>query len=657
MRAACLLGIVLLVGANADGSAVEPRGSSAPLHAAPAIGFSTYLGGLASEDLPRLALGADGSLFIIGSTASPDFPTRAAPGTNEPAGAMFSGDVDVFVAKLDPSGTRLIFSTYLGGSGMDRGAGIAVDDDGAVWITGQTTSPDFPVSEGSFGGAADAFVAKLSADGAEVEFAAFLGGSGVESGTGIALDAAGGVYVVGTTTSLDFPTVEPLQGELGAPADAFVVKLDPDGPRTIYATYLGGDNSDDRGFGIAVDAAGSAYVTGSAGSAFPVVGPAQTEYGGGGDAFVAKLDPSGSSLAYATTLGGSEADAGLAITVDAGGSAYLTGQTASADFPTLSPVQRFPGGGTDAFVTKLAADGQSIIYSTFLGGGGADVGGGIAVDGAGNVHVTGMTGSPDFPVENSLQPFFGGGSDVFISRLDDIGSGLTYSTFSGGGGADAGIAIVVDGAGNAYVAGQTSSTDFPTFNPLQADLQGPQDIFVSKYCLSLVFPQERELDSGSGADSFSVTTTSGCAWIAFSESPWIELTSPNVVAGSGEVHFAVAPNASGVARAGALNIAGKAVTVTQNAATACDYEVVPASENFYILGGVGRINVAARNDCSWTAVSNASWISLAGPERGAGSGVVSYVVEENRTGRQRSGTITVAGQTFVVFVWLRNPRD
>ena len=657
MRAALLVAIILLVGVSADGGAVEPLSPAHPPHAVPAIGFSTYLGGLASEDLPRLALGADGTVFVVGSTASPDFPTRGSAGVSGPLAATIAGDVDVFVAKLDESGTQIVFATYLGGSGMDRGAAIAVDADGGVWITGQTTSADFPATGGSFGGGADAFVAKLSAAGDEVEFGAFIGGSGVEAGTGLAIDTAGDVYVVGTTTSPDFPTSAPLQGELGAPGDAFVVKFDGAERRIVYATYLGGDDSDDRGFGIAVDEAGSAYVTGSAGGAFPVARPLQTAYGGAGDAFVAKLDPAGATLIYATNLGGSDVDAGLAIAVDADGGAYITGQTMSSDFPTLSPVQQFPGGGPDAFVTKLSADGQSVVYSTFLGGEGADVGGGIAVDGAGNAHVTGMTGSPDFPAENSLQPFFGGGSDVFISRLSDTGAGLTYSTFSGGGGADAGIGIVVDGAGNAYVAGQTSSTDFPTFNPLQAELHGPQDVFVSKYCLSLVFPQEREFASGPGADAFSVTTPAGCAWIAFSQAPWIEMTTPNVVAGSSEVQFAVGPNGSGLPRAGSLNIAGRQVTVMQEAATDCAYEIAPASENFYMLGGVGRIDVAARDDCPWAAVSNTSWIALSGPDRGVGAGVVSYTIQENRTGRQRSGTITVAGQTFVVFDWLRDQRN
>jgi len=191
---------------------------------------------------------------------------------------------------------------------------------------------------------------------------------------------------------------------------------------------------------------------------------------------------------------------------------------------------------------------------------------------------------------------------------------------------------------------------------VQPTLQGPQDIFVTKYCLTLVFPEEREFASGAGRDSFAVTTPAGCVWIADSRSPWITLSSANVAAGPGEVRFEVAANATGIPRSGILNIAGAEVRVLQAAATDCEYEISPTSENFYMIGGVGRINVRTRDDCAWTAATNETWISISGADRGTGSGVVSYTVQTNGTGRQRSGTIIVAGRTFVVFDWLRQPR-
>ncbi len=617
----------------------------------PAIGFSSYLGGISSEDLPRIALGADGGVYVAGTTSSTDFPVGVHGRDDIPATSP-GGDVDAFVARLDPGGAQVDFATYLGGAGMDRATGVAVSEDGSVWVVGQTSSTDFPAAAGSLRGPADGFVARISPDGTEVEFAALVGGGSVESATGIALDDRGQVVIVGATGSEDFPLVNAHQDRLGGEGDAFVVKLDPAAGRTAFATYLGGAQGDDAGFAVAIDAGGNAWVTGSSSAAdFPSVRPLQEEAGTGDNAFVAKIDDAG-NVVFSTTLGGSGTDVGLAIDVDAAGAAYVTGQTDSTDFPTRAPFQQLPGGGGDAFVTKIAPDGASVVYSTFLGGEGVDVGGGIAVDGSGNAHVTGMTASADFPVADSLQPYFGGGADVFVTRIDDRGTGITYSTFSGGGGAEAGVGIAVDGAGNAYVSGHTSSADFPTYNAAQPELSGPQDAFVTKYCLSLVFPDERQLGSATSADSFAVTTPAGCVWIAFSQSPWIALTSPNVVAGAGEVRFQVEPNATGVPRSGTLNVAGREVVVIQEAATACEYEITPTSDNFFMVGGVGRINVFTTDDCAWVAVSNADWIQLTN-DRGTGDSVVSYSVESNRTGRQRSGTITVAGHTFVVFDWLR----
>jgi len=624
-----------------------------PLIIDPAIGFSTYLGGMASEDLPRIALDEDDNVYLVGSTASLDFPVTVGGNAVTPAGGG-----EAFIVKLDPGGNTLVYSTYIGGSGLDRGGAISIDGSGRAWITGLTTSADFPLVDAlqaSLRGPADAFVVRLGAAGDSLEYATFLGGSGGEMGAGIAVDGAGNVWVTGNTDSEDFPTERPVQGSLGAPSDAFVSKLDARG-QLLFSTFLGGEQGDDTGFGITVDTDGNALVTGStASAAFPVVDPVQAEFGGDGDAFVAKFDSNGSQLLYSTTLGGSAADAGLAIAVGVDGSAYVTGQTLSSDFPTRDALQPAPGGPPDAFVTKLNPRGSAVIYSTFLGGEGVDVGAGIAVDGSGNAHVTGMTGSADFPTHDSLQPFLGGGSDVFVSRINDAGSGFTYSTYSGGAGADAGIGIAVDGSGNAYVVGQTSSQDFPTFNPIQADLFGPQDMFLTKYCLSLIFPDELEFGSSAAADRVTVTTPAGCAWIAFSQSNWISLTSPNVVAGSGEVAFVVAANPTGAERVGTINVGGSTFTIRQAEAQVCEASISPTSENFYMVGGVGRIRVETTDDCAWTAVSTVDWISIQGGEKGIGEGVVSYTVQMNGTGRQRAGTIIVAGTTFVVFDWIREP--
>ena len=264
-------------------------------------------------------------------------------------------------------------------------------------------------------------------------YSTYLGGSGNDEGYGIAVDSAGNAYVTGQTASIDFPTMNPLQPSYGGNGDAFVAKLNANGSALVYSTYIGGSGGD-VGFGIAVDSGGNAYVTGYTESTdFPTTNPLQPTSGGNGDAFVAKLNPNGSALVYSTYLGGSNHDGGFGIAVDGAGNAYVIGQTSSADFPTMNPLQPNSGGNGDAFVTKINPNGSALVYSTYLGGSGADIGAGIAVDGAGNAYVTGQTNSTDFPTVNPLQPANGGGNDAFVSKINPSGSALVYSTYLGGG--------------------------------------------------------------------------------------------------------------------------------------------------------------------------------------------------------------------------------
>ena len=253
-------------------------------------------------------------------------------------------------------------------------------------------------------------------------------------------------------------------------------------PTLVYSTYLGGSDYDD-GRGITVDGSGNAYIIGATRSSnFPTSNPLQPDYGGDTDAFVAKLNASGSGLIYSTYLGGSGRDYGEGIAVDSSGSAYITGFTYSVDFPAQDPLQSYHGGGyRDVFVAKLNASGSGLIYSTYLGGSGADHGYGIAVDGSGNTYITGYTRSTDFPTQNPLQPDYGGDTDVFVAKLNASGSTLIYSTYLGGSGRDYSEGIAADSSGNAYITGDTDSTDFPTYNPLQSDYSGEsRDVFVAK---------------------------------------------------------------------------------------------------------------------------------------------------------------------------------
>jgi hypothetical protein len=295
------------------------------------------------------------------------------------------------------------------------------------------------------------------------------------------VDGTGNAYVAGYTYSTDFPTLHALQSQLKGTIDAFVTKIGPPG-NPVYSTYLGG-GGDDIANGIAVDAAGWAYVTGRTSSTnFPLQNPLQNALKGDDDAFVAKLDYVSGSLAlvYSTYLGGLAHDEGYGIAVDAAGCAYVAGYTLSADFPTMNPLQGAKGGNFDAFVAKLNAPGSALVYSTYLGGGCDDAAHGIAVDAAGCAYVAGQTSSTNFPLKNPLQDAKKGNYDAFVAKLNAPGAALAYSTYLGGSGSDFTNGIAVDATGCAYVAGHTNSTDFPTRNALQGTSGGDYDAFVAK---------------------------------------------------------------------------------------------------------------------------------------------------------------------------------
>ena len=373
----------------------------------------------------------------------------------------------------------LMYSTYLGGEDVDIGTSIAVDSAGNAYITGYTEG-DFPTKnplQPDYDADDDmAFVSKINPSGSALMYSTYLGGYQGNPGYGIAVDSAGNAYVTGSTTSSNFPTVNPLQPHLEGDANAFVAKLNPTGSALVYSTYLGG-SVDDVGMGIAVDSSGNAHVTGFTESTnFPTKNPLQPTYGSGyNNAFVAKINPSGSALVYSTYLGGSVDEVGFGIAVDSSGDTYVTGLSGSPDFPTKNPLQPTLGGGYDAFVAKINPSGSALRYSTYLGGGGTDVGYGIAVDSSGNAYVVGATASTNFPTKNPLQPVYGGGGDAFVAKINPSGSALVYSTYLGGSEDDAGMGIAVDSSGNANVTGYTYSTNFPTTaGAFQTSLAGPE---------------------------------------------------------------------------------------------------------------------------------------------------------------------------------------
>ncbi|MDQ6726426.1 MAG: SBBP repeat-containing protein, partial [Actinomycetota bacterium] len=391
-----------------------------------ALVWSTYLGGGGRDTGYGVTVGADGGVYVTGVTESPDFP-RAKAAQDRYGG----GPSDAFVARISPNGSSLDWSTFVGGSGTDGARGVAVDSSGAVYVTGSTSSVDFPSIGAQQAGPfrpddIDAFVVKIPATGAPLAFATRLGGSSDDHGLAIAVDAQGSAYVTGDTLSSGFPIVRPFQAGAGGSAngvagsfpDAFVTKYSPTGSALVYSTFLGGSDVD-QGTAIAVDAAGAAYVTGNTNSPnFPTVAAIQPRKDADSDAFVAKLDPPGATLVYSTYYGGTGADGANAIAVDSTGSAVVVGTTGSTNWPTSRAMQPAKAGGSDAFVLKLNPAGISALFSSFVGGRDEDQGLGVALDVQGTVHLLGTTASNDFPAVKSLQPGrVATAGDAFVSTL------------------------------------------------------------------------------------------------------------------------------------------------------------------------------------------------------------------------------------------------
>ena len=410
------------------------------------------------------------------------------------------------MAKLSPSGNGLAYATFLGGNERDFGWTIAVDRSDSAYISGHTWSSDFPTTPGAFdtssNGGGDAFVVKLNPAGSGLAYATFLGGNDWDGAEGIAVDGSGSAYVTGFTCSVDFPTTPGAFDTTGSGSDAFVVKLNPAGSELTYATFLGGEDWD-VAYGIVVNNAGGAFVSGyTASSDFPTTfGAFDTTYNNGGDAFVVSLNPAGNGLTYATFLGGSDRDAGLAIALDEGGNAYVTGYTTSIDFPTTPGAfdTSFHGGSCgdgpcpDSFVVKLNQVGGGLSYATYLGGNSADCSIGVAVDGVGNAYLTGLTLSSNFPTTpGAFDTTYNGETcpgwpndwwcgDAFVFTLNPSGGELIYATFLGGSSDEMGNAIVVDGTGKAYTTGATTSSDFPTSpGSFDTSYNANKDAFVAK---------------------------------------------------------------------------------------------------------------------------------------------------------------------------------
>jgi len=519
-----------LLGSGAVGFTLGDYDRSRPLVIDPVLEYSTYLGG---GGINAIAVDSAGYVYVAGSTGGSLPVTKGAYQTSYDGAA--NNVSNAFIAKLNQTGTGLVYATYLGGSGSTYGGdsayGIAVDASGNAYLTGSTYSTDFPVTAGAYqssNGASstesnNAFVTELNPAGTKLLYSTYLGGSGggavgtvADYGSAIAVDKSGYAYVTGTAFG-GFPTTpgafqtgnnESIYQSWYYTGNAFVSKLNQTGSALVYSTFLGGsgriiDNfgCGDGGSAIAVDGSGyDAYVTGGTCSAnFPTKSAFQSAIKGSGSAFVTKFNETGTALVYSTFLGGSGGDAGSGIAIDGTGHAYVTGATTSKNFPVTSGAfQSTLKGSENAFVTKLNPAGNGLTYSTYLGGSISDTGRGIAVDSSGYAYLTGNTSSANFPVTagSAFQTTYKGKgwsafSNIFVSKMNQTGTVLVFSSYLGGSGAnegDSSYGIAVSGAGGAYVAGITGSTDFPVTSGAFETKNSSVASFIAKFDLSMTSP-------------------------------------------------------------------------------------------------------------------------------------------------------------------------
>ena len=464
--------------------------------------YSGYIGGSGDDLAWDVAVDYFGNAYVVGQTESGQatFPAVSGPDLT------YNGMEDAFIAKVNSTGTGLVYAGFIGGSQDDKALGVAVDASGNAYVIGNTGSSEatFPVVNGPDltynGGSFDAFIAKVNSTGTALVYAGFIGGLYDENAGDVAVDGSGNAYVVGDTRSNEdtFPVIVgpdlTLYGAPGNLQDAFVAKVNASGTALEYCGYIGG-SVQEIASGVAVDGSGNAYVVGYTQTwdgTFPsVVGPDLT-YNGSFDAFITKVNATGTSLLYSGFIGGSEWDDAFGVAVDSSGNAYVAGRTQSteATFPTIGGPDLTHNGMSDAFIAKVNATGTSLQYAGFIGGSGDDWGRKVAVDSSGIGYVVGYTDSTEatFPVVAGPDLTHNGMSDAFVAKVNPTGTELLYAGYIGGSATDYSFGVAIDGSGSAYVAGATSSTEasFPVVGGLDPTANGNFDAFVVKLGDSLI---------------------------------------------------------------------------------------------------------------------------------------------------------------------------
>jgi hypothetical protein len=578
------------------------------------LSYATYLDGAGAG--MAIAVDTLGNAYVAGSTYTATFTT-----TTGAFQRTYAGGTDGFVVKLNPTGTSQVYSTFLGGSSEDQITGIRVDSSGAAYVAGFTSSTDFPVTAGAYrnanSGSTDAFVTKISSTGSALVYSTFLGGSNADRAHGIDINSSGEAYVAGQTYSSSFPTTTgAFHTTHGGAADGFVTKLNAAGSGLLYSTFLGGSGTClvndpfrqyacDGIFSVAVDSTGQAWVAGIAGAGFPLSGAIQPSPGGNGDAFVAQLNATGTSLPFSTYIGGGAGDVALSVAVPSTGGAVVAGFTNSTDLPVNSLQTTRGGGAQEGFLSLLATCAVTLGSS------------GSFFPKTSGTYLLDVFAAPGCAWSASTDA-----SWVTLNATAGVGNGQVNYTVA----ANTGPARTA----HINVAGQTYTIQQ-----------------VSGQCVTLASTSSWFPQSGG---TYNLQVFASCPWTTTVNVNWITGVTPSG-SGDGVIQYTVAANTSTSSRSGQIDVSGSTFTVNQvggPAGLSCSYTLSRGSDSFTADGGSSSLLVSTQSGCQWTTSNSASWLAITAGIAGSGEGVIGYSADRNTSGAVRSATVTVAGQSFVV---------